>query len=330
MRHVRASKSPCVPAGVDDHVRVGTNSSRGAGVVPGPQLVTQLLRDQAPQLAALPVRASPASGSSNWVFRIGEELAIRLPRSDDYVAGLKNEVRWLPHLAPTLPAAVPEVVAVGQPSDTFPRPWAVVSWVPGDLPLALDGAQENLLAQTLGHFTQRLHEVDTADVPAGSEHWGYRCGEPVTETTDRWVEHAATELVDLFDPDRVREAWRRLRDVPAATEAACWVHTDLSEENLLTHLDGRLTGVIDFGGLGVGDRSADLLYAWSIFCAPARETFRAASGVEDETWTRARAWAFAGPGLLTIANYRGTMPSRVGRLTVMVETVAAEVDVRLR
>jgi aminoglycoside phosphotransferase (APT) family kinase protein len=292
--------------------------------------VTRLLRDQAAHLADMPVRVGPASGSSNWVFRIGEGLAIRLPRSDDYVADLENEVRWLPRLAPNLPAAVPDVVAVGQPSETFPRPWAVVSWVPGDLPLALDGSQQALLAESLGQFLQSLHEVDAADVPAGPEHWGYRCGEPVTDTIDQWAEHAAAELADLFDPTRVREAWRRLRDVPEATESVCWVHSDLSEENLLAHQDGRLAGVIDFGGIGVGDRSVDLLYAWSIFDAPAREVLRVASGVDDETWTRARAWAFVGPGLLTIANYRDTMPSRVHRLTSMVETVAAEVDIQLR
>lgn len=108
------------------------------------------------------------------------------------------------------------------------------------------------------------------------------------------------------------------------------MHTDLSEENLLTHHDGRLAGVIDFGGIGIGDRSVDLLYAWSIFDAPARDVLRVASEADDETWIRARAWAFVGPGLLTIASYRHTMPSRADRLISMVETVAAEVGIQLR
>jgi aminoglycoside phosphotransferase (APT) family kinase protein len=277
----------------------------------------------------MPVRMSPASGSSNWVFRIGNELAIRLPRSDYYVAALMKEVRWLPLLAPNVPTAVPDIVAVGQPSETFPRPWTVVSWVPGDSPLALDSSRQTRLAESLGQFLQSLHQVDTAEVPAGQE-WGYRCGEPVTDTIDQWADQAAATLADLFDPAGVREAWRRLRDVPAATKAACWVHTDLSEENLLTHHDGRLAGVIDFGGLGIGDRSADLLYAWSIFDAPARDVLRGSAEADDETWIRARAWAFVGPGLLTIANYRHTMASRTDRLISMVETIAAEVGIQLR
>ncbi|WP_137294687.1 aminoglycoside phosphotransferase family protein [Nocardioides dongxiaopingii] len=293
-------------------------------------MVSQLLRDQAPDLADLGIRAIPAPGSSNWVFRIGETLAIRLPRSDDCVADLQNEVQYLPRLPPHLPTAVPDIVATGQPSSTFPRPWAVVSWLPGDPPLALADSQQQRLAESLGRFLRALHEIDASNVPPGPGRWGYRCGEPVNDTTDRWVEQAAAELMDLFDPNQVSKAWRRLREVSAATQAACWVHTDLSEENLLVHSDGRLAGVIDFGGVGVGDRSVDLLYAWSMFERPARDVLRLASGVDDQTWTRARAWAFAGPGPLTIANYRDTMPARVDRLTSMVVRVAAEVDVELR
>ena len=294
------------------------------------QLVTRLLREQVPHLADLPVRASPASGSSNWVFRIGDALAIRLPRSDDYVGGLLNEVRCLPRLAPHLPLAVPDIVAVGAPSAAFPRPWAVVSWVPGELPLRLQGPEQSLLAESLGMFLESLHAADATGVPAGPGHWGYRCGEPVTDTIDGWADEAAAELADVFNPSGVRTAWQRLRDVPAATTPPCWVHTDLSEENLLVHPDGRLAGVIDFGGVGVGDRSVDLLYAWSMFDTPAREVLRVASGTDEDTWVRARAWAFVGPGLLTIAGYRHTMPARTARLTSMVERLAAEVDVDLR
>ncbi len=278
----------------------------------------------------MPVRVSPASGSSNWVFRLGDALAVRLPRSDEYVPDLLKETRWLPHIASQVVSPVPEVVALGQASQAFPRPWAVLSWVPGELPIALDEAQQARFAETLGAFLQSLHAVDTAGAARGAEHWGYRCGEPVTDQMDAWAEKAASALADLFDPADVREAWRRLRRVPPVTEPACWVHTDLSAENILAHDDGRLAGVIDFGGLGIGDRSVDLLYAWSLLDSPAREILRIASGTDEATWSRARAWSFVGPGLLTIANYRHAMPDRTERLTSMVDTVAAEVGVKLR
>lgn len=309
---------------------MGPECSSSDVAVPDVDVVTRLLRDHAPGLAHLPVRPSPAAGSSNWVFRIGDDLAVRLPRSDDYVPDLEKEVRWLPRLGPQLSVPVPEVVEVGRVSPAFPRPWAVVTWLPGVPPEALPTGGETVLAESLGEFVRRLHEVPVDDdVPRGPEHGGYRCGEPVTDVIDRWCEEAATELADLFDPDGVREAWRRLRDVPAATERACWVHTDLSAENLLVDTQGRLSGVIDFGGVGVGDGSVDLLYAWSMFDAPAREVLRRASGVDEATWVRARAWSFVGPGLLSLAHYRDSMPDRAARLTVMVQRAAAEAGVDL-
>lgn len=298
---------------------------------PNPALVGQLLREQVPQLSGQPVTPSTGSGSSNWVFRLGQDHAVRLPRSDSYVDDLEKEVRWLPVLGPQLTVRVPEIVFVGQPSRAFSRPWTVVTWVPGELPpQQQDRSEQDRLAKALGRFTRSLHAVESFGFPAGAEHWGYRAGEPVTDHIDAWVDRAADGLEDLFDPGQVREAWRLVRQVPPASEEPCWIHTDLSAENLLVAPGGELAGVIDFGGLGVGDRSADLLYAWSLFDREAREVFRAESGVEEATWLRARAMAFVGPGLVTIESYRHSMAERTQRLVRLVEAIAAEVEISLR
>ena len=181
-----------------------------------------------------------------------------------------------------------------------------------------------------GLLLRSLHAVDTYGLSSGAGRWGYRCGEPVTDEIDSWAEGAADHLSDLFDPVQVRRAWQLLRDVPAASAPPCWVHTDVSPENILVRPDGRLAGVIDFGGLGVGDRAVDLLYAWSMFDTPGREVLRAACAADEATWTRARAWAFVGPGLMTIAHYRERLPQRTAMLTAMVEAVAGDVGVQLR
>lgn len=310
--------------------RVEHPSPEAPGPVPDAALVARLLHEGGGHLAGLPITAAPGSGSSNWVFRVGDAYAVRLPRTDAYAEDLRTEVRWLPRLRPSLRVPVPEIVLVGEPSEVFPRLWAVVSWVPGACPGDLDGAQQAELAATLGEFLRDLHAADTLGLPPGPDVWGYRCGEPVTPTIDAWADAAAADLADLFDPARVRQAWARLRDVPPATTAPCWVHTDLSAENLLVHADGRLAGVIDFGALGIGERSADLAYAWSMFDEPARDLVRAASGADDATWRRARARAFVGPGLMTIRDHRRSLPRRTARLVAMVEAVAAEVGIALR
>ncbi|QIK68538.1 aminoglycoside phosphotransferase family protein [Nocardioides sp. HDW12B] len=288
------------------------------------------MREQNPGLAGRHVRPSESSGSSNWVFRVGDETAVRLPRSDAYAADLLVEAAHLPRLAPHLGVPVPEVTFLGEPSATFPRPWTVVTWVPGDVPGDLDAAAQERLALGLGRFVQRLHQLDPAGHGPAPDRNGYRTGEPVTGTIDGWARDAAASLADLFDPVRVGEAWRRLRDVPPPSAPPCWVHTDLSAENLLATPAGDLVGVLDFGGLGVGDRSIDLLYAWSMLDPPAREVLRSEAGADEATWLRARAWAFVGPGLLTLANYRRSLPARAARLTRMVEAVADEVGVSLR
>ena len=82
--------------------------------------------------------------------------------------------------------------------------------------------------------------------------------------------------------------------------------------------------------MGIGDRSVDLLYAWSMLDTSAREVLVTESGADEATWLRARAWAFVGPGLLTIAHYRHSMPDRTARLTRMVEVIAEEVGISLR
>ena len=91
-------------------------------LVPDSDLVAGLLRQQVPHLADLALRPSPASGSSNWVFRLGDTRAVRLPRSDGYERDLLKEVRWLPRLGPALSVPVPEVEFVGEASNHFPRP----------------------------------------------------------------------------------------------------------------------------------------------------------------------------------------------------------------
>lgn len=269
-------------------------------VVPDAFLVAQLLRSQFPSLADQDVRPSRASGSSNWVFRVGDEHAVRLPRADSYTADLLTEAQFLGWLAPHLAVPVPQVQFLAEPSALFARPWTVVTWVPGETPEELAPPEQARLAVTLGRFMNRLHRVETRGLGPGAQRWGYRAGEPVTDVIDGWAHSAADHLEDLFNPGQVKEAWRRIRDVPPASRPPCWVHTDLSAENLLASPDGNLVGVVDFGGLGVGDRSVDLLYAWSMFDASAREVLRAESDADEVTWLRARAWAFVGPGLLAL------------------------------
>lgn len=212
-----------LPALLDVHARnlrmVNEEPGEVGAAESGADLVATLLREQAPHLAYLRARPSNAQGSSNSVFRLGDAYAVRPPRSENYVADLLKEAQWLPRLGPWLKAAVPEVVFTGRPSDAFPRPWLVVTWVPGVMPADLDTQRQCALAATLGEFLTGLHAVDTYGLSGGASDWGYRCGEPVTDEIDSWAERAAAALSDLFDAPRSSSQWWRWS--PAKSAFSC-------------------------------------------------------------------------------------------------------------
>src|SRR5260370_30266850 len=89
-------------------------------------LARRLLASQHPQWAELPIERVASAGTDNAIYRLGDDLALRLPRIGWAVDNVAKEQKWLPLLAPHLPLAVPLPVAVGQPEEAFPYPWGVV------------------------------------------------------------------------------------------------------------------------------------------------------------------------------------------------------------
>ena len=95
-------------------------------------LVQRLLAAQLPHLAALPVVPVASSGTDNALYRLGDDLVVRLPRATWAVDDVAKEQRWLPVLAPHLPLPVPVPVGRGVPGEGYPWPWSVYRWLPGD------------------------------------------------------------------------------------------------------------------------------------------------------------------------------------------------------
>ena len=103
-----------------------------------------------------------------------------------------------------------------------------------------------------------------------------------------------------------------------------WYHGDLAAENLLV-AEGRLTALLDFGGLSVGDPAVDLVVAWEVLDPPAREVFRDLVGVDEATWLRGRAWALS---LALMIGYDWTtMPGRRASRVAIMRNVLADAGV---
>ncbi|NEE39649.1 phosphotransferase, partial [Streptomyces sp. SID7982] len=117
---------------------------------------------------------------------------------------------------------------------------------------------------------------------------------------------ALETVAGVVDAEAVAAAWKESLAAPPSTPTPVWVHGDLQPGNVLV-ADGRLTAVIDFGCTGLADPAVDLIAAWYLLTAGARQTFRTALAADEATWARGRGWALS-IALLELAHYREANP----------------------
>lgn len=284
--------------------------------------VRALLRAQRPDLADEPIRFV-GGGTDNTMYRIGDDLLARLPRTPGKAAALGKELAWLPRLAGPLGASgvrVPEPLHAGDPSGDFPLPWAIYGWLEGEAldPAALDDAQATALGEDLARFVTTLQALPAPSDP-DPDLRGYRA-RPLAEVSG-WAERvfaAVRELPTGLDLDALERIWQEGLDTPPATGHVL-LHTDLRPGNLLTR-DGRLSAVIDFGGISVGLPDGEHAPIWDLPPA-ARETYWSAVAIDDDTWLRARSLALF-VALSGVSYYWTTFPAFVAECRARIDAIA--------
>lgn len=281
------------------------------------ELVRELVDAQFPQWAELPLERVPTYGTDNVLFRLGDTLQVRLPRlrteapPTAVIEQLARDAELLPRLRPQLPVDVPEVVAVAEPAEGYPYPWAVYRWLEGAPPTEGTPA----LAQELAGFLAALQRIDTTGARAGRDRGG-----PLA-LRDRATRAALARLQEEIDVAAAAAAWEAALAAPPWHREQVWLHGDVLEGNLLVQ-DGRLTAVIDWGCVVAGDPAADYMSAWSLLW-PARDAFRAATGVDDATWSRARGVALS-QALIALPYYKETNPPVAQRSRRVIANVLAD------
>ena len=252
-----------------------------------PQLVSRLVSRQFPGWAHLPVQPVELEGWDNATFRLGATMSVRLPSADAYVPQVEKEQRWLPILARHLPVPIPTPVARGAPDEEFPRPWSIYRWLEGEHATAQRVTDLDRFARDLADVLVALQRIDPAGGPPAGEHSFFRGASLATYDAETRTTIAA--LSDRLDAGRAMAIWEQALEARWPGPQV-WVHGDVTAANLLV-VDGRLSGLIDFGCCAVGDPACDLAIAWTFFEGASREIFLDGLDADEGARRRGRGWA---------------------------------------
>ena len=263
--------------------------------------VRRLLAAQLPEWAGLELRRLPPVGTDNQLFRLGEDLLVRMPRIHWAADSALHEHEWLPRLAPHLSLPVPAPVALGEPGEGYPWHWTVVPWIEGETPTEETFDPEEW-AVALGAFVRECRAVPGMGGPAKTE----GRGAPLS-SLDGWVrEWTAKADESEVSRDAVLAVWADALDAPAYDDEPRWFHGDLHDGNLLVR-DRRLAAVIDWGAAGRGDPAIELNAMWGYVPASVADLYRDAVGLDEAAYRRARGFALA-PAISASTYYRETAP----------------------
>ncbi len=258
-------------------------------IMPTLDLARNLIAEQFPEYADLPITDVEKQGHDNRTYRLGEHMLIRMPTTANYALKVPKEQELLPQLAKRLSASIPAPIKMGKPSADYPYPFSIYKWLSGKSInlLTLIAQEKEQLAFDLAKFLKELQAITDVEGPEPGQHNWWR-GDHVT-VYDKGAREQIAELAEIIDASKALVLWEQA----CATrwnKAPIWIHGDFAIGNILMD-GGKLSAVIDFGGAAVGDPACDLVIAWTYLSGKARKIFISKMDIAPDTWLRARAWA---------------------------------------
>jgi len=276
-------------------------------------LVHALLKNQCPHWANLPLKTILSSGTDNALFRLGNEYVVRLPRIDWATESINKEYEWIPKIAEFMKTPLSEPVFKGRPDKSYPWSWIVAKWNEGHNPHYEHENEYELLAKDLACFLNELHGIGLPKGPSSRR--GISLKERDVET-----QKAIGELERDIDVSSVTSLWNQLSNTPSWNKEPVWVHGDFLPGNILVQ-NNRLSAVIDFSDVGIGDPACDLIIAWSLFKPHSIKIFRNnLEHIDNDTWERGRGWALS-IALIMLPYYKYSNPTLASLARQMIENV---------
>ena len=249
------------------------------------EVAQQLVKEQFPEWKDLPISPVLKNGNDNKTFHLGETMTLRLPSDKRYVAQVEKEAKWLPFLAENLDLPITCPKALGKPNKDYPYFWSINSYIEGETADPANISNLDVLANDLAKFLRQLQRINPEGAPVSGEHNFYRGSSPVVynEEVEKVLENLSDELpvklIEKIWSESIESKWQ---------EEPVWIHGDIAPGNLLVK-ENKLSGVIDFGIMGIGDPSCDYAMAWTFFDESSRKIFL--QDLDKDTINRARGWA---------------------------------------
>lgn len=286
-------------------------------------LVHGLIKNQCPQWAKLPLKPITSSGTDNALFRLGNEYVVRLPRIEWSLGSIDKNINkeweWLPKIAKLLTIPISEPLFKGEPDANYPWLWTITRWNEGDNPNFEEENEHESLAKDLALFLNQLHNIKLIDGPFSRRGISLN-----TKELDAETRKALSELEGEIDIQSTTLLWNHLSTISYWCKDPLWVHGDFLPGNILIQ-NHRLSAVIDFSDVGIGDPACDLVIAWSLLNANSRRIFRKnLDHIDDDTWERGRGWALS-IALIMLPYYKNSNPVLAKLARRMIEQVLSEV-----
>ncbi|GHU24323.1 phosphotransferase [Spirochaetia bacterium] len=263
------------------------------------ELVKSLIQSQFPEYENLPIVEFDSTGTVNSIFKLGNDLYVRLPIVETYADSLLKEYKILPYFSKQLSIEIPEPIKLGEPDTLYPFNWAIYKWIDGEPYDNNKIVNSQIIVSELVNFIKELHAIDLLDdAPKAGR-------KPLLELNTMTIE-TLNDSKEEIEYTKVIKTWEKLVNTPVWDKKPVWIHADLLKSNILVK-NNRVAAVIDFGGAGIGDPAFDIIPAWAIFDSKNRYIFRKLLNVNDTVWHRACAYALHQAALI-IPYYRKSNP----------------------
>lgn len=249
-----------------------------------------LVNEQFPELAVKSIKLLGV-GWDNTVYLLNEQYVFRFPRKEIAAKLLETEFASLPKIAGKLPIVIPVPKWFGKSSEKFQWPFIGYEILPGKTACYknLSDKERAVLAEPLANFLKALHSINAQEFNNVLQ--ADQIGRVDALVRIPKTRENLKELESLGLLKNKKELYKILDDAsnlrPAENIAVC--HGDIYVRHLLVDENNKLTGIIDWGDIHIGDPAGDLSIAHSFLPPSAHENFRRAYGnITEETWKLAQ------------------------------------------